>query len=156
MKLKPWPLGYGKGCTGRERRRYPRTSSVVSSGSSACTSALVIRFAFWGAVHAALRKSFGGSGSSYGNEPIVNSAEGGGGVGGMILNVIHSLNHILPLRRACWTTADGMVISMHGDAGPDVGLGGEWQIGGGELGDTCVAITARVAESMEIGRVWEA
>jgi len=52
---------------------------VVSSGSSACTSALVIRFAFWGAVHAALRKSFGGSGSSYGNEPIANSAEGGGG-----------------------------------------------------------------------------
>jgi len=115
------------------------TSSVTTSGSSSCMS-LAIRFAFWGAVHAALRNALGGVGSSPLNEPIAKIVDGWGSiVCGSTSKVIHSLDHILPSRRLRWVDSEMALISQHGDVAVFSGGGDTvrgWGVGCSVCGDS--------------------
>ena len=125
------------------------TSLVSSSGSSSRMSS-VNRFAFRGAVQAALRNSFGGLGSTPLNAPITKKAEGWGPmVGGSASKVIHLLDQILLFSSLRWTDSKMEFINQQGDRAPLAG--GGMQVGDGEFKDGSAAMTAKVAARIPLG-----
>ena len=132
------------------------TSPALSSGSLLLIRDSAIRVSFWGEVHASLRKIPGGVGSSRGKGPMAKRAVGRRcTVGGRISKVIHSLDQILPFRRACWACSDGIETSMQGDGGPLGRTGGGMHVGAGELGARFAVAAARAIARIALGRKWE-